>query len=307
MLFSQLAFNVACPEHRFLEEMARCVPWNLFEQELNRGIHRKTGGRPPYALVLLFKMHLLQTWFSLSDAQCEFQCQDRLSFRKFLGLGLEDRVPEATTLENFRHDFAIIAETVFLKLDALFKTHGLFLKEGNIVDATLIRANSRPHNDATLNSDQDAEHGGKGFGFTTSINRDVGSKLIRRVHTDSARAHDIQHLSKVLSGEETLLYGDSGYQGCQKALEKQGCRARIMFKRERGKKGEPAKPLPLRLKYMNRLMVKTRVRVEHAFACFKTVFKLVRTAYRGLERVSQQMVTVALAYNLRRFGFLSRA
>ena len=306
MLFSQITFDQACPTNRFLEEMSRCVPWNLFETEIKRHIVRKTGGRPAYPLMLLFRMHLLKTWYGLSDEQCEFQCRDSLSFKRFLGLNIEASVPDATTLENFRHDFEPIAKTVFLKLDKLFEQQGVFISPGNIVDASFIQANSRAHKDPEQNSDQDADHGHKGFGYNTTINLHSDSKLIRRIETESNRAHDSQHLEKVLVGTERVVYGDSGYQGCQEALIKRGCKARIVKRRQRGKKGEPTPDLPLRDKYMNRLIVKTRVRVEHPFACFKSVFKVARTAYRGLERVSSQLVSVAMAYNLRRFGFLAR-
>jgi transposase, IS5 family len=307
MLFSQLAFDQACPTNDFLEEMAQCVPWNLFETELKAHIVRKDGGRPPYPVLLLFKMLLLKTWYGLSDERCEFQCRDSLSFKRFLGVGMTDRIPDSSTLEDFRHDFAPISEQVFLKLDALFGRHGLFVKPGNSVDATVVRANSRPHKDANKNSDLDADHGHKGFGYTTTINMHSDSKLIRRVHTDSARAHDSQHLDKVLVGDETVLYADTGYEGCEEKLAAQGCKGSVVKKRKRGKQGEATPPLPLRHKYKNRLISKIRCRVEHPFACFKVVFKVVKTAYRGLENVAAQMTTVALAYNLRRFGYLARA
>jgi transposase, IS5 family len=63
MNFAQFTVDQACPEHRFLDEMSRVVPWELFERELKRDITRKTGGRPPYPLLLLFKMHLFQAFF----------------------------------------------------------------------------------------------------------------------------------------------------------------------------------------------------------------------------------------------------
>lgn len=306
MNFAQFAVNQACPEHRFLEEMNQVVPWELLEKELGKGIVRKTGGRPAYSLLLLFRMHLLQVWFALSDQGCEFMVRDRLSFRKFLGLGIDEAVPDSTTLENFRHDFEPISESVLEKLDAFFKQQGLFLKEGNVVDATFIRANSRPHKNAERNSDLDADHGHKGFGYTATINVDVKTKLIRKAHTESARPHDSQHLESVLKGDETEIYGDSGYQGTQDILEMRNCKARLIAKRQRGKKGEPTPELPLRLKYLNRLYAKIRGRVEHIFACWKTVFHIQRAWYRGLERVNQQVQSLTLAYNLRRYGFLVR-
>lgn len=306
MNFAQLLVNQVNPGNRFLEEMSETVPWGLFEKELQRGIKRKGTGRPPYPLLLLFKMHLLQVWFGLSDAGCEYMVKDRLSFREFLGLGIDQAVPEATTLENFRHAFEPIAERVLEKLDAFFKEKGLFLKAGNAVDATFIQANSRPHKDKEKNSDQDADHGHKGFGYTATINMDVGTKIIRKSDTEDARPHDSQHMGKVLKGDEKQMYADSAYQGNKEALADRGCKPRIMAKRQRGKKGEPTPDLPLRLKYLNKLYAKTRSRVEHVFACWKTVFKVQRAWYRGLERVNQQVQSLTLAYNLRRYGYLKR-
>ena len=81
----------------------------------------------------------------------------------------------------------------------------------------------------------------------------------------------------------------------------------MLKKKTRGKKGEPAPALPLRDKYRNKLFAKLRAPVEHIFACWKTIFKVNRAWYRGLERVNQQVQSLALAYNLRRYGFLCRA
>lgn len=306
MNFAQFTIDQVCPEHRFLEEMGRIVPWELFEVELKRGITRKTGGRPPYPLVLLFKMHLLQVWFGLSDAQCEFQILDRLSFRRFLGLGIEDRVPDSTTLEDFRHDFEPIAESVLAKLDQFFQEKGLLLKEGSVVDATFIQANSRPHKDADKNSDLDADHGHKGFGYSGTANVDVKSKLIRKVVTTSARPHDSQMLEDVLKGDEKLLYADSAYEGHRHKLR--GVRTRILYKRHRGKKGEPTPPLSPRKEKLNKAYAKVRARGEHVFAGFKSGLGAIQRAwYRGLERVNQQLQSLAIGYNLRRYGFLTRA
>jgi len=302
MNFAQHVFNQANPGNRFLEEMNRVVPWELFKKELEKGIERKSGGRPPYPLLLLFKMHLLQMWFGLSDEGCEYQVKDRLSFREFLGLGINDRIPDGTTLENFRHDFEPIGEQVLAKLDEFFKQKGLLLKEGNVVDATFIQANSRPRKDPENNSDLDAEHGHKGFGYSATANVDVKTKLVRKVHTTSARPHDSQMLEDSLKGDENLLYADSAYAGHRHKLK--GIKTRILYKRQRGKKGEPTPELPPRQKSLNKAYAKVRARGEHIFAAWKQSIR--RAWYRGLERVNQQVQSMALAYNLRRYGFLTR-
>lgn len=91
------------PENKFLDSAEEMIDWNGFEKLTNHYIVYKKGGRPSYPVILMLKMHLLQTWYGLSDEQCEFQCKDRLTFRKFLNIGIEDNVPDSTTLETFRH------------------------------------------------------------------------------------------------------------------------------------------------------------------------------------------------------------
>jgi IS5 family transposase len=309
MQFADVVFAQICPSHRFLEEMIRIIPWDLFDQALKGKIHHKTGGRPPYSRLLLFKMHLLQMWFGLSDAQTSFQCEDRLSFRKFLGLGIGESIPESTTLENFRHELEEtgLDEGLLAHLDTFFKEKGLLLKEGSMVDATFIKANSRPRKDPDDQSDIDADHGHKGFGYSATANVDRKAKLVRKVVTTSERPHDSQNLEASLVGDETEVFADSGYLGQEEMLNQRDIKAKIIKKRNRGKKGEPAPELPLRDKYRNKLLSKLRAPVEHVFACWKIVFKAVCARYRGLERVNQQCQSLALAYNLRRYGFLCRA
>jgi transposase, IS5 family len=305
MNFAQLVVDGVCPSHKFLEEMEAVVPWGLFEAELRRRLVRKTGGRPPYCLLLLFRMHLLQVWFRLSDAQCEFQCNDRLSFRKFLGLEIEAKVPDSTTLEGFRHELAEHGEALFERLDAFFAEQGLLLKAGNVVDATFIKGNSRKRRDASQQRDSDAEAGHKGFGYSVTANVDVGSKLVRKLVITSARPHDSQMFLESLKGDERLVYADSAYEGHRHKLP--GVKTRILYKRHRGKKGEPTPPLPPLQQRFNRLASKVRARGEHVFASWKTgLGGVVRAWYCGVQRVSQQFVSVALGANLKRYGFLTR-
>jgi len=139
------------------------------------------------------------------------------------------------------------------------------------------------------------------------VNGDRKTKLIRCANTTTEKPHDSQQLEPVLLGDEQQLYGDTGYIGNVEMLKKRGINARILKRRPRGKKGAPTPDLPLRERYLNKLKAKLRAPVEHVFACWKCVFGVRRTAYRGLEQVNSQVQRLALAYNLRRWGFLSRA
>lgn len=308
MHFADYFLQKACPQHRFLEEMTESLPWQRFEDLLNQHLPIQKTGRRPYPKILLFKMYLLQLWFSLSDAQTEFQCRDRLSFRKFLGVSVDASIPDSTTLEDFRRDMrnAKLDTLLLNDLDLFFQEAGLLLKQGSLVDATFMKANARPRKDPKDSSDPDADHGHKGYGYSATINVDRGSKLIRKVHTTSERPHDSQGLAPVLIGDEGHVVADSGYTGMKNVAEAKGVKLHYIERRVRGKKGESTPELSLRGKYRNRLLSKIRASVEHVFGCWKSVFKVSRVWYRGLEAVKQQMNGLALAYNLRRYGYLVR-
>lgn len=306
--FAQFVINEVCPENKFLEEMTEILPWKELEDFLNKEITYKTGGRPPYPVILVFKMHLLQTWYHLSDEVCEFQIKDRLSFRKFLALDISAPVPDATTLENFRHKLSEndLAERLVAFFDQYLVSQGLILKEGNVVDATFLRANSKPTKDEEKKTDIDAEFGHKGYGYSINTNVDKESKFIRKTHTTPANVLDYQSLENTLKGDEKVVYGDKGYDypESRDVLKAQECKARILFKRKRGKKNEGPKPLPWYKKLLNKAYSKIRAVVEHPYAVFETVFGVKRARYRGLERVNQEAQSLTFAYNFRRLGFI---
>lgn len=307
---AQVLFMQACPSNAFLEEMQEVVPWERIDTFLNHEIPPKAGGRPAYPLLLLYKMHLLQTWYGLSDEGCEFQVKDRLSFRLFLGLDIQDKVPDATTLEDFRHKLAKnqLAERLLADMDRYFQEKKLILKEGNLIDATFLRANARKIEDEEKKTDVDAEFGHKGYGYSGHVNVDQESKFVRKVSTTPANVTDDQAMDSALVGDEQKAYGDKGYDQPKprEELKKRKIKARILWKRKRGKKGEGPKPLPKRKAVLNKAYSKLRARVEHVFGIWKTVFKVTRARYRGLERVNQQFQTLAMAYNLRRLGYLTK-
>ncbi len=307
---AQVIFLQACPSNTFLEEMQEIVPWERIEKFLNGKIPSKTGGRPAYSLLLLYKMHLLQTWYGLSDAGCEFQVKDRFSFRLFLALEIQDKVPDASTLEDFRHKLAEngLAEELLAEMDCYFQEKKLILKEGNLVDATFLKANARKIKEEEEKTDVDAEFGHKGYGYSAHTNVDQESKFIRKVATTAANVPDSEGLEPALVGDEKKVYGDKGYDQPEprKVLKKKNIKARILWKRKRGKKGEGPKPLSKRKAFLNKAYSKLRARVEHVFGIWKTVFKATQARYRGLERVNQQFQTLAMAYNLRRLGYLTK-
>jgi IS5 family transposase len=308
--FADYVFHQVCPDNKFLDEMNEIIPWGELQEFFDGHIRRNHNkpGRPAYPIMLMFKIHLIQQWYDLSDNQAEYQIHDRLSFKKFLGLGMESDIPDSTTIENFRHlmEEQDLGKKLVKMLDDYFIKIGLIRKEGNLVDATFLRANSKHHKNKDLNSDIDAELGHKGFGFSGTINMDANSKLIRKTNTTAANVLDHQSVEEVIIGDENELYGDKGYAPARKTLKEKmkDCKIKIMHKRQRGKKNEPTPELSPKKKEANRSYSKIRSRVEHAFATMKEAFGFRRLAYRGLERVAGKFDSLAIAYNLRRLGYL---
>jgi IS5 family transposase len=128
-----------------LERLALVIDFELFRAELEAALARSDrvkGGRPPYDPVLMFKILVVQTLYTLSDDQTEYQIRDRLSFMRFLGLALEHRVPDAKTIWLFRERLtqASAAERLFARFDAVLRQAGYLAMAGQIVDATVVEA-----------------------------------------------------------------------------------------------------------------------------------------------------------------------
>jgi IS5 family transposase len=128
-----------------LERLAAVVDFELFRPELEAALKRSDrakGGRPPYDAVLMFRVLVLQTLWTLSDDQAEYQLRDRLSFMRFAGLALADPVPDAKTIWLFREQLvrAGAFERLFEWFDAVLRKRGFLAMGGQIVDATIVEA-----------------------------------------------------------------------------------------------------------------------------------------------------------------------
>ena len=100
------------------------------------------AGRPSYDVILMFKILVLQRLYNLSDDQMEFQINDRMSFMRFLGLGLECRVPDAKTIWLFRDKLtkANVIKLLFDQFTAQLEAANIITRTGSIVDATFVDA-----------------------------------------------------------------------------------------------------------------------------------------------------------------------
>jgi transposase, IS5 family len=286
------------PVNRFLDEMQHTLPWSNMEALLDAEMPNPGGGRPPTPFLLLFKMSLIQWWYGLGDLDTEFRCADSLSFRKFLGLGLTDAVPDGTTLGLFRQKMQSV--NLQLKLHVLIcdllEQKGLLLKQGTLVDATFVKASKPKH-------DPDSKTGTKGKGYSVSVTVDNKTKIVRQIQVTDASVHDSQSLEAVLPAfVGNKVWVDLGYYGlnCLNIILATGAIRRMGYKKPKGK------DLPDWQKGLNRLLAKTRARVEHVFASWKTRFNLTSSQYETLPKVTAYMHGITLASNLARIGFLFR-
>lgn len=203
-----------------LDRVSSLVEWSGFERAL-AGLREEGPGRPGYRPLLLFKALLLQAWYGLSDAELEFRLGDSLSFGRFVGLSLEDRVPDHTTLCRFRNRLvaARLLETLFDELDRQLETAGLVLKQGTMLDATLIetQAAAKPPRGELSPVDPDARltarkgKPGTTFGYKAHVGVDQGSGLIRTVITTPANVNDTVPADDLIRGDERAVWADAAY------------------------------------------------------------------------------------------------
>jgi len=299
---------------KFLEEMKKHIPYDELEELLiKEGVYKpKTSrkkGRPPYPIKTLLGALFLQAWYGLSDPMTEEMIHDRLSFRKFLDIKVDDDIPDETTICKFRN--TLMEKMLFDKIFAIVKEqmvkNNLILKEGSIVDATLIHSsepkrkkdkegrvisNKAADNDATYTS----KRGRKYHGFKIHIASDVNG-MIKEVITTTAKESDIKQLDKLTENEKGFVFADSGYMSKEKkkSLRKKGIFGGIIERRVRGQE-----KLRSKQKKNNKKFAKVRAIVELPFAFIKNLMNYTKTRFIGLEKNDQYHLLLATAYNLRR-------
>jgi len=305
---------------KFLEEMKKHIPYDELEELLiKEGIYKpKTSrkkGRPPYPIKTLLGALFLQAWYGLSDPMTEEMIHDRLSFRKFLDIKVDDDIPDETTICKFRN--TLMEKMLFDKIFAIVKEqmvkNNLILKEGSIVDATLIHSsepkrkkdkegkvisNKAADNDATYTS----KRGRKYHGFKIHIASDVNG-MIKEVITTTAKESDIKQLDKLTENEKGFVFADSGYMSKEKkkSLRKKGIFGGIIERRVRGQK-----KLRTKQRKNNKKFAKVRAIVELPFAFIKNLMNYTKTRFIGLEKNDQYHLLLATAYNLRRVPNLQK-
>jgi IS5 family transposase len=294
-----------------LDEVEAVVDWAPLRSLLGkRG--GDGAGNSSYPAEVLLRCLLAGIWHNLSDPALEAAIADRLSFRRFVGLSLHDQTPDHTTLWRFRQELAeddLIAK-IFTEINRQLEAKKLILKQGTLVDASLIpaRANPprKPRKDAQdmppkPSADRDARWGRKGkksvFGYKVHTGVDASHTLIRCVDMTNASVTDTEPADGLICGDEKAVYGDQAYytHARHARLTKAGIKDRLMH---RPNKHHP--DLPPRQKLRNKLIAKVRAAVERPYAVFKEHYGLRRMRFFNLERNRVLVVLACCAYNLRR-------
>ncbi|WP_165666433.1 IS5 family transposase, partial [Metapseudomonas otitidis] len=210
----------------FLIEMDQVVPWKGLLALIEPHYPKGEGGRPAYPLMVMLRVHLMQNWFGYSDPAMEEALYETTILRQFAGLSLE-RIPDETTILNFRRllEKHELAAGILGVINGYLGDRGLSLRQGTIVDATLIHAPSSTKN-KDGKRDPEMHQTKKGnqyyFGMKAHIGVDEESGLVHSVVGTAANVADVTQVDKLLHGQENMVAADAGYTGVEKRLEHEG-------------------------------------------------------------------------------------
>ena len=210
----------------FLDEMNLVVPWTQLLGLIAPHAPRAKTGRPPFALETMLRIHFVQHWFGLSDLAVEEALFETALYREFVGLSCVERIPDRVSILRFRHllEEHQLAEQILATVNATLADKGLMLREGTVVDATLIAAPSSTKNQDGQR-DPEMHQTKKGnqwhFGMKCHIGVDADSGLVHTVVGTAANVNDVTEAGALIHGEETDVFADAGYQGVDKREEVQ--------------------------------------------------------------------------------------
>lgn len=285
---------------KMLNEMELTVPWGLIE-DIIRPFYPKCGaGRQPIGLSKMLRIYCLQQWYQLSDPSMEEALYDMESMRRFAGIDLgSDVVPDETTILNFRHllEANDLTAAIFAAVGGHLEEKGLLLRQGTIVDATIIAAPPSTKNQSRTR-DPEMSSTKKGnqwhFGMKAHIGTDTGTGLVHTVVCTTAKVHDSQVMDDLMHGQESEVYGDKAYANQNSAAElaARGVKWKV------SRKGTPKRQLGKRDKAWNRRQSRVRAKVEHAFGVVKNLWKYRKVRYRGIVKNAAQLYTLFALANL---------
>jgi IS5 family transposase len=297
---------------KFLEEMDKVIPWDELLQDIKEYYPKAGNGRQPMPLARMLRIYFMQQWYGLSDPAMEDALYDIESMRRFADIDLEnDEVPDETTILHFRHllEKHELTKKIFEKTKRYLLEKGLLLREGTIVDATIVSAPTSTKNQSNTR-DKEMHQTKKGnqwyFGMKAHVGTDTGKGLVHSVVVTDAAVHDSQVMDELLHDEEQAVYGDRAYTSEKRKAdyEARGIKWRVNRKAYRHHQLSPED-----VEY-NHKQSQIRAKGEHAFLVVKHLWHYQKVRYKGLFKNAAQVFSLfALAnlYLVRRELQLTRA
>ena len=286
---------------KFLARMETLVPWTKLLAVIEPFYPKGERGRPPVGLERMLRIYFLQQWYGLADEALEDALYDSQALQSFARIDLAaEGVPDATTLLKFRrlletHD---LCKCLFTAINADLTARGLLLREGTLVDATLIAAPSSTKNEQKKR-DPEMHQTKKGnqwyFGMKAHIGADRDSKLVHTVVVTSANVADVTQAAELLHGAEQQVHADAGYTGVEKRAEIVALERKIDWQIARKRGGikamaEGAEKTAIQA--AEKIKASVRAYVEHPFHLVKNIFRHRKVRYRGLVKNGHQLYTL---------------
>jgi IS5 family transposase len=297
-----------------LNQLDAAIDWESLAKPVRAVYRNADGGAPAVPAVMMLKTVMLQKWFNLSDPQAEEQLNDRMSFRRFVGLRGEEPAPDETTIVVFRQRLreANLDRTLFDLVNRSIGRRGLLLKEGTLVDALILEA---PTGRKTGEKDESAnpvttrdpeasftqKHGRSYHGYKGHIAADR-SGIVTDYKFSTASHHDSRYIDGLTRKEKRAVIADAAYadQDRRRRLDGRGVTDGIAHKRQRGQE-----ELPPLLRRINRAIASIRSRVEHTMARLRK-WGAAKARYRGERRNQYDFAMTLVAHNLRRAMWLAQ-
>ena len=292
---------------KFLADMEIVVPWERLVALIEPHYPKGERGRPPIGIERMLRIYFLQQWYGLADELLEETIYDSQAMRGFTGIDLSvESVPDATTLLKFRHllEAHKLTMRILEEVNAHLSERRQMLREGTIVDATIIAAPSSTKNKASQR-DPEMHQTKKGnqwyFGMKAHIGVDTHSGLVHTVTGTAANVADIVETPALLHGEEKHVFADAGYTGVEKREELVAKAGKVKWyvAMKRGKRKAMAEgALKEESEAFEKAKAQVRALVEHPFHILKNLFKHRKTRYRGLSKNTAQLHTLFALVNL---------
>jgi IS5 family transposase len=285
---------------KFLEEMDQVIPWNELVELIRKYYPKAGNGRQPMPLERMLRIYFMQQWYGLSDPAMEDALYDSESMRRFADIDLEvDVIPDETTILHFRHllERHNLTEKLFEGTKRYLTEKGLFVREGTIVDATIINAPSSTKN-SEQTRDKEMKQTKKGnqwyFGMKAHVGTDSRRGLVHSVVVTNAAVHDSRVMDKLLHGEEGAVYGDKAYASAEKKKEYEGKGIEWCVKR----KASRGHHLTQEDVDYNHRHGQIRAKGEHAFLVVKHLWHYRKVRYKGLYKNAAQVFSLFALANL---------